>query len=289
MKTLRDKVVWITGASSGIGRALALAAHRQSAVVILSARRAGELDAVAKQCTGEARVHVLPMDVTDDDSLPAKAAAALQFAGRVDMIVHNAGVAARDLAIDTSVEVDRRVMETNYFGAVALTKLLLPSMIERRSGTFLVVSSITGKFGAARLGAYCASKHALHGFFDSLRAEVRTHGIQVTIAVPGFINTPITENALTGNGDRFGRLLSVHLRGMAPDECARRMLCAVAKGKEEVLVGGHEVRSVTLLRISRRLVAVLVRNYPFRAVERVRRWFAFRASRRVEEDDARSW
>ncbi len=265
MKTLRGKVVWITGASSGIGRALAIAAHRQSAIVILSARRVNELKSVASLCTGDAPVHVLPMDLTDHESLYTCAREAIQLAGHVDMVVHNAGVAARDLAIDTSIEIDRRVMETNYFGAVALTKLVLPSMIERGSGTFLVVSSVTGKYGVARLGAYCASKHALHGFFDALRAEVRTHGIQVTIAVPGFINTSITVNALTGTGDRLGKLLSAHLRGMAPEECARRMLRAVILGKEEFLVGGYEVLSVVLLRISRRWVAALIRNYPFRA------------------------
>ena len=263
-RSLRGKVVWITGASSGIGRSLALLAHQAGAVVILSSRSVNQLQTVAAECRDGAEVHVMPLDLTDAAALPRAVEKALAITGRVDWVIHNAGVAARDLAVDLAIDIDRQVMETNYFGPVALTKAILPSMIRRRSGTIVVVSSVTGKYGVPRMSAYAASKHALHGFFDSLRCEVRNHNIQVTLALPGFINTPITVNALTGNGRRFGKRMLVHLQGMEPDECARRILEGVAARKEEFLVGGVEILTVWLLRISRRLVASLIRSHPFR-------------------------
>jgi dehydrogenase/reductase SDR family protein 7B len=258
------KVVWVTGASSGIGRALALALHRQSATVILSSRNRAALEAVALECDGGAPAHVLPLDLTDEASIPDAVSAALSVAGHVDYVVHNAGIAARAAVADTDLKVHRRVMDTNYFGPVALTKAILPSMIRRRSGTFVVVSSIVGRFGAARIGAYAASKHALHGFFESLRAEVRRDNIRVCMVLPGFVDTAITLNALTGTGATFGRPMRVHLDGMSPEQCARRILAGVAAGRQELVMGGLEAVSIPLLRVSRRLVALLVRHYPFR-------------------------
>lgn len=261
---LRGKVVWITGASSGIGRSLALLAHGAGATTILSARSVHQLQTVAAECNGDAEVHIMPLDLTDAAEVPQTVQRALAIAGHVDWVVHNAGLAARDLAVDLPIDIHRRVMETNYFGPVALTRAILPSMLRRRSGTIVVVSSVTGKYGAPRMSAYAASKHALHGFFDSLRCEVREHNIRVTMAVPGFINTPITVNALTGNGRRFGKRMQVHLQGMEPDECARRILRGVVARKEEFSVGGVEIHTIWLLRISRRLVAALIRCHPFR-------------------------
>ena len=274
-ETFRNKVVWITGASSGIGRALALAAHQQAATLILSARDVQRLESVARECTGAADVHVLPLDLTQRETLADKVRTALGIAGQVDYVIHNAGIAARDLTLNTCLEVDRQVMETNYFGPVALTKSLLPSMLSRRSGCFVIVSSVTGKYGVPLLAAYSASKHALHGFFESLRSEVRESNIQVTIAVPGFVNTPITLNALTGTGARFGKRMAVHLRGMDADQCASRILQGVAAQKDEFLVGGLEIFTVRLLRISRRLVAALVGNHPFQFKERLLKHFRF--------------
>ena len=263
-RSLQGKVVWITGASSGIGRSLALLAHRAGATVILSARSVRQLQTVAAECEGEGEVHVMPLDLTDAAALPRAVEKALAITGHVDWVIHNAGIAVRDLAVDLPVDIHRQVMETNYFGPVALTNAILPSMLRRRSGTIVVVSSVTGKYGVPRMSAYAASKHALHGFFDSLRCEVRDHNIQVTLALPGFINTAITVNALTGNGRRFGKRMLVHLQGMEPDECARRILKGVVARKEEFLVGGVEILTVWLLRISRRLVAALIRSHPFR-------------------------
>ena len=291
----RNKVVWITGASSGIGRSLALQMHRNGATLIVSARNRHQLRTLAAECAGQPPVHVLPLDLTDRDSLAAKVQLAVGKAGPIDCIIHNAGVAARDLAVDMPMAVDRQVMQTNYFGPVALTKALLPSMLDRRSGTIVVISSVTGKYGVPRMGSYAASKHALHGFFDSLRSELRDHDIQVTIAVPGFINTSITVNALTGAGGRLGKRMIAHLQGMEPDECARRILKGVAAGREEFLVGGVEIFSVPLLRVSRRLVAAIVRSHPVRFRETLRtivslgRYRPRKIKRRVHEDVLQMW
>jgi short-subunit dehydrogenase len=190
-------------------------------------------------------------------------------------MVHNAGVALRDRVINTGLEIDRRIMTTNYFGPIALTKALLPSMLQRRSGCFVVVSSLSGSYGGPQLSAYAASKHALHGFFESLRAEVHADGIRITVITPGFIRTQIAEHALTGTGDPYGKALQVHERGMDPDRCATRMLKTIAHRKEEALVGGVEVYSVYLKRFFPALLSVLVRSHPVRLRNRLLHWMSF--------------
>jgi short-subunit dehydrogenase len=275
-QTFAGKVVWITGASSGIGKSLALAFHEAGARLILSARRRAVLDEVAGDCGTVPEVRVLAMDLSVVEELPDRVATALEFFGHVDIMVHNAGVALRDRALDTSLEVDRRVMATNYLGPVAITKALLPSMIQRGSGQLVVVGSLSGKYGGPLLSSYAASKHALHGFFDSLRAEVHADNIRITFVIPGFIRTPIAVHALTGDGSTFGRTLDVHERGMDPDECAARILRAVERGKREALVGGPEVYSVYMSRFFPTAFTKLIRNHPVKLLGRVRSFFSFR-------------
>jgi len=263
------KVVWITGASSGIGRALALAFDRAGAELVLSARRADALEEVRSLCLRDPdAVDVVPLDLTDGERIPGVAEAVIDRHGRVDYMVHNAGIAHRDLVANTPLAVDRRIMEVNYFGPVTLTKHLLPHMLAGRSGRFVVVTSMSGVYGAPCVSAYAASKHALHGFFESLRAEVHDEGVGVTIVVPGFIRTAITEHALTGEGTPYGRRLSVHEDGMDPDECAERILRGVAVGEDEVLVGRSEILSVYLARLLPGLLARVVRSHPVRTRER---------------------
>jgi len=263
------KVVWITGASSGIGRSLALAFHRRGAKLVLSARREDNLEDVGQMCGGDGVVHLLPLDLANLEGLAERAQYALSFEGAIDYMVHNAGVALRDLAVETDMNVDREIMATNYLGPIAITKTILPSMLQRGSGHFVVMSSLSGKYGSPRLSAYSASKHALHGFFESLRSEVHARGIRITIVVPGFIRTPITVNALQGNGQAYGKMLSVHEKGMDPDECASRTLRAVARHKEEVLIGGPEIYSVYLKRFFPSLWSSLMRKHPVKMLERL--------------------
>ena len=256
-----DQVVWVTGASSGIGEALALAFSAAGALLILSARREAELQRVAK-LTGlpESRYLLLPLDLADAEALYMKAETALARWGRVDIMVHNGGISQRSLAKDTALAVDRAIMEVNYFGAAALTKALLPSMLTRKVGHFVVVSSLVGKFGTPLRSGYSASKHALHGFFESLRAEVWREGILVTMVCPGFIRTQVSVNALTGSGDKQNTMDTAQANGMPPEICARKVLQAVSEGKNEVYIGGREILGVYLKRLLPGMFAKVIRK-----------------------------
>jgi short-subunit dehydrogenase len=221
---------------------------------------------VRAACPPGSEVHLLPFDLTALDTIPRVAAEALGVCGQVDYMVHNAGVALRGRMVDTPLQLDQQIMAANYFGPVALTKALLPSMLQRQSGCFVVLSSLSGKYGAPQLSAYAAAKHALHGSFESLRAEVHDRNIQVTIIVPGFIRTPIVQNALTASGAAYGKTMAAYDRGMDPDRCAARIIRAVARRRDEALIGGVELATVYLQRFLPGLWTRLVRNHP------VRRW-----------------
>jgi short-subunit dehydrogenase len=250
----RDKVVWVTGASSGIGEAVAVAFSREGAKLILSSRNAAELERVRNACTGLGH-RVVPLDLTRPDSFPP----AVAEVGEVDVVVHSGGVSQRSLVADTDLATDRAIMELNFFGTVALTKAILPSMLARKSGHIVPISSVVGYVGTPLRSTYSASKHALHGFFDSLRAEVGKDGIAITIICPGYIRTNVSRNALTGNGTAFGKMDSTHEGAMRPEECARKIIDAVASRKQEVVIGGKEAWAVPLKRFFPRVVSRMVR------------------------------
>ena len=250
MSTIQNKVVWITGASSGIGEALAYEMAKRSAKLILSARRKEELERVKQNCNSE-NVQVLPLDVTAFPTLTALTDIAITLFGHIDILVNNSGVSQRSFAKDTMLEVDKKIMDINYFGAVALTKLLLPHFLQRKSGHFVTVTSVTGRFGTPYRSGYAASKHALHGFFDSLRAELyydAKDAIKVTMICPGFIHTPITLSAVTGDGTPLGKMDEAQYKGKPADWCARKIIRAIEKEKEEVYIGGTEVLGVYVKR-----------------------------------------
>jgi dehydrogenase/reductase SDR family member 7B len=251
----RDRTVWITGASSGIGEALAVALSREGSRVILSSRNAEELERVRQRCANPERHLVKPLDVTDSAAV-RKAAAEI---GEVDILVLSAGVSQRAFAADTDLSVDRAIMELNYFGAIAPAKAVLPSMLARRSGHIVPISSVIGYVGVPLRSAYAASKHALQGFFDTLRAETFKQGIRVTVVCPGYVRTKVSENALRGDGTKYGKLDETHRKAMLPDDAAPAILRAVAKEKNEVHVGGREIFAITLQRHVPRLMARLVR------------------------------
>lgn len=283
--SFRGKIVWITGASSGIGRALAREFGQAGARLILSARNAEALETVGRETGAETRI--IPLDLNDVASLPVAVARALREFGGVDIMVHNAGVAVRGRAADLSLEVHERILRTNYLGPVVLTQALLPSMRARGGGRFVVVSSLAGKYGGPLLAAYAGSKHALQGYFDTLRGEEREAGIAVTIVIPGFVRTDITAHALTGTGEPFGRVLPLYHDAMTADECAARILRAVGRDRREVLVGGIETWTVYLQRLSPRLAALVVWGHPVRWRNRLLApWRAL--SRRRPESPGRS-
>lgn len=258
---LQDRIVWITGASSGIGEALAYTLSDRGARLILSARRIEELERVRSACTHPDRHITTPLDLADADTLRAAAEDVRDRAGPVDVMIHNGGISQRSLVQDTDLSVDRRIMEVNYFGAVTLTKLVLPTMLEHERGHFVVVSSVVGKFGTSKRSAYAASKHALHGFFDSLRAEVYDDGVRVTIVCPGFVKTNVAHNALTDDGTPLSEKKdAVKEAGIPPAECARQIARAVEREKHEVTIGGWETMGVYVKRFVPSLFNAAIRR-----------------------------
>lgn len=251
MSFFRNKVVWITGASSGIGEALTYAFHQRGANVIISSRRREALDQVKANCEGNTdNIHVLPLDLSDPQSLPGKAEEALALYGHVDYLFNNGGISQRSTAVETQLDVTRRVLEINFFGQVALTKAILPVMMERKNGHIIVTSSVTGKFGTRLRSSYAASKHALHGYYDCLRQEVQDHNIKVTLVCPGYIKTNVTINAVEGDGSRHGKMGKGQEHGMAASEFAEKLIAKVEQGKEEVYIGGKEILAIYLKRLS---------------------------------------
>ena len=263
---VKDKVIWITGASSGIGEALAYELAKKGARLILSARRKEELERVKGNCPAEVQpnVRVLALDLTSLSTLRLCVEAAIQFFGRVDILVNNGGISQRSLVNETSIDVDKRLMDVNFFGATALTKHLLPHFIKRKEGHFVTVSSLTGKFGTPYRSGYAASKHALHGFFDAVRAEHYKDNIKVTMICPGFIHTPITLSAVTGNGTPLNKMDEAQYKGKPADWCARKITKAIEKQKEEVYIGGKEVLAVYLKRYFPKLFSRVIRNVAVR-------------------------
>lgn len=235
---LIDKIIWITGASSGIGEALCYELAGKCAGLILSARRPEELERVKKNCAAvwQDRIAVLPLDLADTESLEAKVKEACEFFGRVDVMVHNGGISQRSLAAETRLEVDRRLFEVNYFGTITLTKHLLPHMLAGGKGTFMVVSSMVGKYSTPMRSGYSATKMALHGFFDALRAENKN--LHVCMVCPGFIKTNVSINALTASGAKQGTMDRAQAKGLSAEYCARKMREALEKDAQEIYVAG---------------------------------------------------
>lgn len=255
------KVIWITGASSGIGEALAYEFNKKGAHLILSSRRIEELERVKNDCENhEETVRILPLDLSDTETLNSKASEAVSLFGSVDMLINNGGISQRAYAVDTSMDTVRRIMEVNFFGTVALTKAVLPHMIEQQSGHIVVISSVMGKIGTKYRSTYAASKHALNGWFDCLRQELYEHNIDVSLVCPGFIRTNVTVNALTADGEKYNKMEKAQKSAMPADEFAKKLLPKLARKKEEIYIGGTEILSVYVKRLSPRLLNMILRK-----------------------------
>jgi len=263
---LKNKVIWLTGASSGIGEALAYALTKEGAKLILSARREDELKRVmAKGQLAADNCLILPLDLADSQSFEAKKNQALQKFGKIDVLINNGGVSQRSLAKDTSIEVDRKLFEVNFFGTISLTKVLLPYFIEQKGGMLVTVTSAVGKFGSPWRSGYAASKHALHGFFDSLRAEVHDDNVKVLLVCPGFIQTNVSHNALTGTGEKLGSMDKATANGLTAEECARQIVEAIKSEKEEIVVAKIKERfAVFAKRLMPSLFSVMIRKMAVR-------------------------
>ena len=231
-----NKVIWITGASSGIGEALTCKLAQDGAKLIISARREEELKRVQQQCGG-ANVFILPLDLEASDSFAAKVQQAIAAFGQIDVMIHNGGISQRSYVKDTLPAVQRKVMEVDYFSYIELTRLLLPHWQQRKSGHVVVISSVMGKIGTPLRSAYAAAKHALHGFFDCLRTEVWKDNIKVTLIMPGYIRTQVSLNAVTASGEKLNQVGKNIGHGYPADKTAEQILKAIQKGKYEKYVG----------------------------------------------------
>jgi short-subunit dehydrogenase len=265
MGKLANQVIWITGASSGIGEALVYELVNKGARLIISSRRKEELERVKGNCPLAAQpfIRILPLDLSEPSTLQLHTQAAIQLFGHINILINNGGISQRSLAKDTLLEVDRRIMEIDYFGTVALTKYLLPHFLQRNSGHFVTVSSVMGKIGTPYRSGYAAAKHALHGFFDSLRAELwkDSKNIYVTLVCPGWINTNLSVVALLGDGSPQNKKDDTHKKGMHPYKFARKMIRAIENKKREVYIGGtKEVVAIYLDRYMPGLFSKIVRN-----------------------------
>lgn len=255
------KIIWITGASSGIGKSLALALSKQQTKLILSSRKEKELNAVKNACEHPENIKILPLDLENYMSLSGKVDEALALFGGVDVLFNNGGISQRSFAKETSIEVDKRLMDVNYLGTVALTKALLPHFMGKNSGHFVVITSIVGKIGTPLRSSYAASKHALHGFFDSLRAEIHQNDIKITLACPGFVQTNVSLNALTANGTPQNKMDSATKNGLAPEVFAQKLLKAVRQEKQEVYIGGFKEKlAVYAKRFFPKLLSKMIRK-----------------------------
>lgn len=248
------KIVWITGASSGIGEALAVTFAKEGAQLVLSARRQDELERVCERCKqaspADSSHRVLPLDITDHEAVNSAVETVKAGPGRIDVLINNAGISQRSLCVDTNMDVYRKIMEVDVLGQIALTHAALPMMLEQGSGHIAVTSSVAGKIGVPYRTGYCAAKHAVMGFYDALRSEVAHRGIQVSTIVAGYIRTDISVSALKGDGSTFGRVDKDIAGGMDVDRCAEVIFKGLKKGKPEIPVGqGFEMNALWIKRL----------------------------------------
>jgi dehydrogenase/reductase SDR family member 7B len=240
--TFTGKTIWITGASSGIGEALATEWAHYGPILILSGRNVEKLNAVKEKCEAKgAECFVVSLDLTNASSIDKAVLKVLSAYQAIDILVNNGGISQRSYAIETPIEVERSIFETNYFGATTLTKKVLPSMVKNNNGYIVVMSSIVGKFGFPLRTSYSATKHALQGYFESLRAELKANNIKITIVSPGRIFTDISINAIDKNGKKHGKMDEAQANGMPVDKCARKIIRAVKGYKKDILIGRGEL------------------------------------------------
>ena len=258
---LINKVIWITGASSGIGKSLTLELSKLDTKLIISSRNSETLTEVKQLCSNPRQVEILPLDLQEYSTMNDKVATAISIFGKIDILINNGGISQRALAIDTQLEVDKRIMGINFMGTLALTKAILPHFIANNSGHYVTVTSVVGKVATPLRSTYSASKHALHGFFDSLRAEIHKHNIDVTLILPGYVQTNVSMNAVTGDGTKQNSMDTATENGIPADEFARRMIRIIQKRKKEAVIGGFkETGSVYLKRFFPSLLAKVVRK-----------------------------
>jgi len=249
MTDVNNKTVWITGASSGIGAALALTFSKAGANIILSGRNVEALEKVA--ATLKTKSLILPFEVTDYAALAGHVETAWDWNKRVDILINNAGITQRSLALHTTPEVYTKLINIDLIAPIWLTQLNLQKMAEAGGAHIIAISSIAGRIGAPLRSAYSAAKHGLIGYMDALRAELDvTHNIKVTNVLPGSVATNISRNAITKDGSRRGISDENIDNGDDPMDCAAAILEAVQNDVPELIYAGDFERQFAEMRHS---------------------------------------
>lgn len=261
MTKLTNKTIWITGASSGIGESLAIELAKNHNQIIISARSEDKLELIKQKCEElGSKCHVAKLDLSDPESIDKKADEVLKAFPKIDLLINNGGISQRSLVEDTPIENDRKIMEVNFFGQINLTKKVLPSMIKNKSGHIAVTSSIVGKFGFPLRSAYSASKHALQGYFETLKIEQKNNHIKVSIIIPGRIRTNISLYAIDKKGEMQGKMDKGLAEGMDPVKCAKKIITSLEKAKYEIMVGEKELLMLYFRKYFKKLFFKLAGN-----------------------------
>lgn len=237
-----SRTIWITGASSGIGEALAMEWAAPGTQLILSSFDAKQLESVSINCQKKgAQVHMIPFDLTKENEITESVNKVQTLVPKIDILANVGGIGQRSLIIDTPSDVSRRIMETDFWGHATLTSKILPFMVKTGGGTIVVMSSLSGLFGFPQRSMYCAAKHALHGFFETLRLEHHKDNIRVTMVCPGRVKTNFSFQALTADGSGHGKMDKGQANGVSVEHCAAKIDKAVKRNKKQVIIGGKEV------------------------------------------------
>ncbi|WP_235296340.1 SDR family oxidoreductase [Portibacter marinus] len=255
----KDKTIWITGASSGLGESFAKSLSKRGGHIILSSRRKSELQRVQSELLNPEKSRIVTVDMEQSASIDAASQSILDLE-KVDIAILNAGISQRSSALDTDLEVEEKIMAVNYFGVVRAAKNILPTMLRSGFGHLVIISSVTGKIGVPHRSTYAASKHALHGYFDSLRAELEEKGIKITMICPGYVHTKISSNALDGSGKPQQKIDENSKNGMTTEAFMRKAIPAIENQKREALIGGKETLGVYLKRFIPSLLFTIVKN-----------------------------
>lgn len=251
---LHGKVVVITGASSGLGEALAHVFYENGCKIVLAARRKLELERVRddllKKNVPIATLApiVLELDLSEIEQIDSFVQKVYNACGHIDILINNAGVSHRGFILDTKIEVDRKIMAINYFGTVELTKACLPKMVERKSGHIVFMSSVQGLIAIPHRSAYAASKHAMQAFADSLRSEMHHHNINVTVVSPGYVKTAISLNAYSGSGEAHGEMDASTAAGYSPEYVASKLINAISCKEKEIIISQFLPRLAIFMR-----------------------------------------
>jgi dehydrogenase/reductase SDR family protein 7B len=236
------KVAWITGASSGIGEALVYEFVRRGATVVASSNDMPGLEGVKAACSDKSvMVSCVAFDLAETTEINKLVDEQVKKTGRIDFLLNIGGISQRARVDDTPLWLDRKIFEINYFGTIALTKAILPYMIQQRSGHILATSSISGRFGFPLRSAYSASKQALHGFFETLHLENKINNVNASVIIPGRVRTSISFHALDSEGKEHGKMDEGLAKGMTPEKAAETIIKGIIKNKREILVGKSEL------------------------------------------------